>query len=141
MIGWLLFGAFFVLLLCFGSYHSKLTAIRALDSAFTLMNGDEATTRRPTLESRDTTNRATTTKQNENTTTQRVKRYVSPFTAKQVAARQHFRCNVCHRELDETWETDHKVPLWMGGSNEIFNLQALCRSCHISKSAREASRG
>ena len=101
------------------------TAVRILDSAFKLaVAQDEDTTQR-----------------SNHSTTQRAKRYVSPFTAKRVAARQHFKCNLCHRELDETWETDHKVPLWMGGSNEISNLQSLCRSCHISKSAKEASRG
>ena len=143
MVGWLLFGAFFVLLICFGSHRSKLTAIRVLDSAFTLMSDDESTTRHPTLEGRDappiTTNRATTTKRS---TTQRVKRYVSPYTKKLVAASQHWKCRICGRELDASYEIDHIVPLHKNGGNEISNLEAICRSpCHISKSAREAHRG
>ena len=137
----MLLGALFALLLCFGSRRSKLTAIRALDSAFALVATDDDEARRRALGDLGApplpTNRAPTTKQPR----QRARRYVSPFTAKRVAARQHFKCNLCRRELDETWETDHRVPLWMGGSNEASNLQALCRSCHISKSAGEASRG
>ncbi len=146
MIVWLVFGAFFLLLICFGSYHSKLTAIRVLDSAFTLMSDDESTTRHPTLdEGRDappiTTSRATTTKRS--ATTQRVNRpYISPYTKKLVAASQHWKCRICGRELDASYEIDHIVPLHKNGGNEISNLEAICRSpCHISKSAREASRG
>ena len=133
MTGWLLLGALFALLICFGARRTKLTAIRALDSAFALVTTDDEARRRA-LGNLDAPPLPTNPRQ-------RVKRYVSPFTAKRVAARQHFKCNLCRRELDETWETDHRVPLWMGGSNEASNLQALCRSCHISKSAEEASRG
>ena len=35
-------------------------------------------------------------------------------------------------------ETDHIVPLWKGGKDELANRQALCVPCHSAKSAREA---
>lgn len=31
---------------------------------------------------------------------------------------------------------DHKIPLSEGGSNESFNLQSLCNSCHNKKHKR-----
>jgi hypothetical protein len=71
----------------------------------------------------------------------RVKRYISPYAKKLVAARQQWRCKICSRLLDASFEIDHIVPLFRGGSNDSSNLQALCRSpCHMQKSALEASR-
>jgi hypothetical protein len=65
------------------------------------------------------------------------KRCVSETTKKLVAASQSWKCNVCKRMLSAFWETDHVVALWRGGSNEISNLQALCRECHAAKGAAE----
>lgn len=50
-----------------------------------------------------------------------------------VAARQHWRCRACERELDASHETDHVVPLYHGGTHTLANLQALCRPCHYFK--------
>ena len=64
--------------------------------------------------------------------------YISPYTKKLVASRQGWRCATCNKMLDASYEIDHRKPLFKGGSNDISNLQALCRSpCHIQKSARE----
>jgi 5-methylcytosine-specific restriction protein A len=38
-------------------------------------------------------------------------------------------------------EVDHIVPLAAGGENTFSNLQALCKSCHSRKTAREQARG
>ena len=46
---------------------------------------------------------------------------------------------VINRLLDETYDSDHVKPLFKGGSNEEFNLQALCKRCHAMKSALEQS--
>ena len=35
--------------------------------------------------------------------------------------------------LSASYEIDHKKPLYMGGSNEISNLSAMCRNCHGNK--------
>ena len=67
--------------------------------------------------------------------------YISPYMRNQVAQSQHWRCNICGKELDASFDLDHILPLSQGGSNEQSNLQAICHSpCHIEKTAREASR-
>ena len=72
--------------------------------------------------------------------------YLSPFVKKQVAARQKWRCAICKQLLTETYEIDHILPLHTAKDeaarqrlNQPTNLQALCRRCHLSKSAMEAS--
>jgi len=66
------------------------------------------------------------------------RQHISPLVKKQIAARQKWRCAICHRLLDETYEIDHIKPLFKGGTNAIHNLQALCKSDHMSKSAMES---
>ncbi len=61
------------------------------------------------------------------------KRNVSAKTKKLVASRQNWRCGICGRQLDETFEVDHIIPLYKGGSNEMDNLVALDPICHRKK--------
>ena len=71
--------------------------------------------------------------------------YISPYTKKLIASRQKWRCAVCNKLLDASYEIDHIIPLHRGSSSDsslqsFDNLQALCRSpCHIEKTARENS--
>lgn len=30
-------------------------------------------------------------------------------------------------------QVDHILPYWLGGENKIWNLQVLCRECHVKK--------
>ncbi len=62
----------------------------------------------------------------------KTKRNVSELSKKIVASRQKWRCKKCKELLDFTYEIDHIVPLYKGGSNELDNLRALCRNCHGS---------
>ena len=69
----------------------------------------------------------------------------TPLTQKRVAARYGFKCAICGKTLDETWETDHIVPLNTAASvaeqdilNSEDNLQPVHRSCHQLKTSREA---
>lgn len=61
--------------------------------------------------------------------TQHVKKYV--------AANQKWSCNHCQHLLDASYEIDHIVPIYQGGSNDISNLQALCRNCHGKKTLND----
>ena len=65
--------------------------------------------------------------------------YITPLVKKRVAANQKWRCASCKRLLDETYELDHIIPLFKGGTNLESNLQALCKRCHAMKSALEQS--
>jgi len=65
------------------------------------------------------------------------KRNVTGLMKKKVAASQAWKCGKCNTTLDETYEVDHKVALFQGGSNDISNLVALCPHCHRSKTVDE----
>ncbi len=65
------------------------------------------------------------------------KRNVSSLTKKMVASNQQWKCGSCNQTLDYTYEIDHHIPLFKGGSNEINNLIALCRNCHGKKTLLE----
>lgn len=43
-------------------------------------------------------------------------------------------CRLCGAPATEV---DHIVPLRAGGTNELSNLQPLCKSCHSRKTGRE----
>lgn len=61
------------------------------------------------------------------------KRSVSETKKKYIASKQGWRCSKCNQVLDATYEVDHIIPLYKGGSNEVSNLEALCRNCHGQK--------
>jgi len=70
------------------------------------------------------------------------KRNVSSDVKKIVAYNQSYKCAACERLgvdqlLPPTYEVDHVIPLHMGGTNEIGNLEALCNSCHAQKTQYE----
>lgn len=65
------------------------------------------------------------------------KRCVSETKKKYVASLQDWKCNKCHEQLTAWYEVDHKKRLEYGGTNEIDNLEALCRECHGRKTAME----
>ena len=48
-------------------------------------------------------------------------------------------CSICSLKIDagKSWDIDHILPLALGGTNDLENLQILCRSCHRSKTAKD----
>jgi 5-methylcytosine-specific restriction endonuclease McrA len=58
---------------------------------------------------------------------------LTPLMKKKIASNQKWKCRICHQLLDYTYEIDHIVPVFKGGSNNQDNLQALCRNCHGKK--------
>lgn len=67
----------------------------------------------------------------------REKRNVSGLMKKKVAAGQTWKCGNCATTLDETYEVDHKLALYKGGTNDESNLVALCPNCHRKKTVEE----
>jgi predicted HNH restriction endonuclease len=67
----------------------------------------------------------------------REKRNVSNLMKKKVAASQGWKCGMCGVTLDETFEVDHKLALYKGGSNDQENLIAACPNCHRKKTVEE----
>ena len=65
------------------------------------------------------------------------KRNVTSLTKKMVASNQEWKCGTCSQILDYTYEIDHHIPLFKGGSNDVSNLIALCRNCHGKKTLLE----
>tara|TARA_Y100000748_G_scaffold303727_1_gene309856 strand:+ start:2349 stop:2882 length:534 start_codon:yes stop_codon:yes gene_type:complete len=65
------------------------------------------------------------------------KRSVSESRKKFVAAQQNWTCAGCGCQLPAWYEVDHKQRLEYGGTNEIDNLEALCRDCHGKKTMIE----
>ena len=64
-------------------------------------------------------------------------RSVSNLLKKKVAAKQEWKCGHCKSILDASYEVDHIVGLYRGGSNSEDNLVALCRNCHGKKTVEE----
>jgi hypothetical protein len=60
-------------------------------------------------------------------------RSVSETKKKYVASQQQWKCGKCQRTLDAAYQIDHKLALYKGGTNNIDNLEALCRNCHGEK--------
>lgn len=52
---------------------------------------------------------------------------------------QHPLCEECQRQgrLVAATDVDHIIPRRQGGSDEAYNLQALCHECHSRKTATE----
>lgn len=49
---------------------------------------------------------------------------------------QHFKCARCKCDISKiTPHFDHRIPLAMGGSDTLTNIQALCGTCHTEKTA------
>lgn len=65
------------------------------------------------------------------------KRSVSETKKKYVASSQNWKCGKCSKQLNHTFEIDHRTRLEYGGTNEVDNLIALCRNCHGEKTAME----
>ena len=65
------------------------------------------------------------------------KRSVSETKKKYVASQQNWKCAHCQNQLTAWFEVDHVKRLEYGGSNEVDNLEALCRECHGKKTSME----
>lgn len=65
---------------------------------------------------------------------------IGTHTKEQILAlllKQGRKCANCHVIIATTYTVDHITPLARGGSNAIYNIQLLCKSCNSQKSARD----
>lgn len=60
----------------------------------------------------------------------------SPCDVLSLYAKQKGLCVACRRRLRNEYDVDHIMPLKLGGSNYIHNIQLLCGPCNASKQAR-----
>lgn len=56
------------------------------------------------------------------------------YVARRVYGRDGHRCRICGSTVNLT--VDHIIPLARGGTNDLDNLQTLCRSCNSRKGVR-----
>ncbi len=58
----------------------------------------------------------------------------------EICFEQHQLCGKCSTILNfNEFDIDHRIPLFLGGSNERKNLWAICLNCHRSKTTDENS--
>jgi 5-methylcytosine-specific restriction endonuclease McrA len=58
---------------------------------------------------------------------------------KDLMVAQGGKCLECSAVLDEKYEADHKIPLRVGGTNYIENIQLLCGPCNRAKGSLGSS--
>lgn len=64
--------------------------------------------------------------------TQRIS--IPPEVKTYVFQRDHYQCRICGKTEKQTaLEVDHIVPIANAGSNDLSNLQTLCRRCNQQK--------
>ncbi len=73
-----------------------------------------------------------------------LRKRVTPYQSRKIAARQQFRCAICGLPFSEAnlWDVDHIIPLHMcRGSreecNDLSNLRAIHRTCHTDVTAKQ----
>lgn len=57
-----------------------------------------------------------------------------------IASNQEWKCKICTKILSSTYQVDHIVPFSITQNDTANNLQALCVSCHCSKTQNESTR-
>lgn len=57
-------------------------------------------------------------------------------TVKQLLGLQQEKCAICRCSLDDGFHVDHIIPLALGGLHTKRNIQLLCASCNVRKSAK-----
>lgn len=51
--------------------------------------------------------------------------------------KQNKQCNICRTDIEHKYHMDHIYPLSKGGKHEASNIQLLCPSCNVKKSAKD----
>lgn len=59
---------------------------------------------------------------------------------KRLLVKQNYKCLYCDVDVSGRYHVDHFIPLARGGTNHPWNLQILCPSCNLRKSAKDPLR-
>lgn len=57
-------------------------------------------------------------------------------TVGRIGALQQWKCAICRVSVKDAYHVDHIMPLAKGGKHEAANIQILCPSCNVRKSAK-----
>lgn len=58
-------------------------------------------------------------------------------TIKKIGDSQKWLCVICRKNILNSYHVDHIIPLAKGGMHEPKNIQILCPSCNVRKSAKD----
>jgi 5-methylcytosine-specific restriction endonuclease McrA len=58
-------------------------------------------------------------------------------TVERIGVLQRWKCAICHVDVSLSYHLDHITPLAKGGSHSPDNLQLLCATCNVRKSAKD----
>lgn len=58
-------------------------------------------------------------------------------TIKKIGSSQKWLCVICRCNISKSYHVDHIMPLAKGGKHEPKNIQILCPSCNVRKSAKD----
>ena len=61
---------------------------------------------------------------------------ISKDIAKRLMVLQKRKCACCEVIISKEYHIDHIMPIALGGSNTDDNIQLLCKSCNLRKSAK-----
>ena len=94
--------------------------------------------------------RAAAKSEPQRTTAASLRKRITPYQSRKIAASQNFLCAICHKPFsqDNLWDIDHIVPLQLcalqGGTkeacNDPSNLRAIHRTCHADITSRQFMR-
>jgi len=86
-------------------------------------------------------NRGETLINNQQTIKEYKRKKISQPTRIKIAASQLWKCKHCKMLFNEGgWDINHIVRVSLGGTNELSNLEALCKNCHGIVTANERIR-
>lgn len=57
-------------------------------------------------------------------------------TVKRIGEYQKWLCAICHKSVRKSYHVDHIMPLALGGEHAGHNIQILCPTCNLKKSAK-----
>jgi len=55
---------------------------------------------------------------------------------RELISKQKSKCASCYQSIDGKYHVDHIMPIKLGGSNYIDNIQILCPTCNMKKGSK-----